>query len=283
VRDRRLIVALVAVALGAYGSMYGGVAAGGAHQRATGGATFSDTAGDVSGSDITSLTLTDDAARGRLTFALTVTGVQPATEISVYLDTDRSEATPRFWGTEVFMSWSQQPGDSPSWGVQRRNGSDWIRLDPSPTIGFTRVGNVLTWTMTRTDLGNPSGFNAYATAMDWNGIITTGEDVAPDSGFWSYDLATPPPTKAVAGKKLLVSWPVTRSDTGAPLAQATISGDPRIGGRLLPHTEQYARGSAHLSLVVPRNANGKLLQIRLTVSSGAQSTTTTTTLRIALR
>lgn len=265
--------------------------------RPSAGSSYSDTAGDTAGSDITGLTITDDAAQSRLTFTLRVAALQPATELSVYLDTDRSEPAPRFWGSEYFMAWSQQPGDNTGWTFQRRSGSEWVRLDPSVGISFSRAGGVLSWTMTRADIGNPSGFNVYATAMDTVGAITTAQDIAPDTGFWSYDLAPPPPAvvqpvigrpmltpvRAVVGKRLAVSFPVTRSDTHAPLARATMICDPTIAGRLLPHIEQFQGGKARVAFLVPKSAKGQLLRVRLTIISGDQTARTSVGYRIAGR
>ena len=75
------------------------------------------------------------------------------------------------------------------------------------------------------------------------------------------------PTRPQAGKRLTVSYPVTRSDSGAPLTTGKMRCDALIKGKPLRHSESFANGVGSLSLVVPKTAKGKLLTVRLTVTA----------------
>jgi hypothetical protein len=88
------------------------------------------------------------------------------------------------------------------------------------------------------------------------------------------------PAQPVAGKRFTVSFKVKRSDTGAPLTSGRMSGDPSVAGKIVPHRESFRGGMARLSLIVPANAAGKLLKVRLTIRAGSQSATRVANFRI---
>lgn len=89
------------------------------------------------------------------------------------------------------------------------------------------------------------------------------------------------PKRPVAGKRLLVSFPVSRSDDGAPLRTATMTCNPSLGSRVLRHTESFANGIARLSLVVPKTARGRSLKVVITVTAdNGLSTTRAPMLRV---
>lgn len=80
------------------------------------------------------------------------------------------------------------------------------------------------------------------------------------------------PTQPVAGMRLTVVFPVTRADTGAPLMRGRMICDPSIGRRAIRHVESFVGGKARLSLVVPANAAGRLLKVKVTIRAGRSST-----------
>ena len=79
------------------------------------------------------------------------------------------------------------------------------------------------------------------------------------------------PARPVAGRRFTLSMPVTRSDTGAALLTGRMECAPRLAGKLIAHTDTYARGNVRLSLVVPKTAKGKLLKVAITVTAGSRS------------
>jgi hypothetical protein len=76
-----------------------------------------------------------------------------------------------------------------------------------------------------------------------------------------------------AGKPVLVTFAVTRSDTGAPLTGGRVTCDPSVGGKLLAHVERFANGTASVRLTIPKTAKGHLLKVRLTVQLGTGTAT----------
>ena len=81
------------------------------------------------------------------------------------------------------------------------------------------------------------------------------------------------PAQAVAGKPFAVAFKVTRSDSGAPLLKGTMMCDPSVAGKLIRHTESFKAGTARTSFVVPTSAQGKVLKVKLTITSAGRSAT----------
>lgn len=89
------------------------------------------------------------------------------------------------------------------------------------------------------------------------------------------------PAKPLAGKRFTVSFKVTRSDTGARLTRGRMICDPSIVGKVLRHQESFKRGVARLSFVIPADANGKVLKVKVTIKSGKRSGTKVARFRVA--
>ena len=79
------------------------------------------------------------------------------------------------------------------------------------------------------------------------------------------------PAKPAAGKRLTIVFPVTRSDTGAPLVNGTMICDLSVAGKVIPHGDQFKNGTARLTFVVPKTAKGKLLKVKLTIKARGRS------------
>ena len=91
-------------------------------------------------------------------------------------------------------------------------------------------------------------------------------------------VATPP--QPAAGERFTISFRVTRSDTGARLTRGRMICDPSVAGRLIRHAESFKGGTARLSFVVPAKAAGKLLKVKVTIRTGAQSATKVAAFRV---
>lgn len=281
-------IAALALALGMSGA--------GAAARAEGPASFVDAAGDSQGApDITAVTVRDDAS-GVITFAVTVAGLLPVSDVEIYIDTDKNLATGSPSGAEyLLVVWVDT--DDWGWDVAHWAGTDWMESPQTSSMGLSRSGDVSTWTVSKTDLGGATGFafRVASFAADSSGNVTAS-DLAPDAGRWSYDLTPAGPTVAVArpvigkprvapahpaaGKQFSVTFPVTRSDTGAPLASGTMVCDPSIAGRVIPHTERLENGNAKLVFVIPKTAKGKLLKVTVTIKAHGRSATRVATFRV---
>ena len=323
-RARALPLAAGACVLVALGLTAGFVSSAAAHTSAAGviagSASFTDPTGDATGPapDITSVVIDGDPATG--TIRVTVTAVGYSTLgaenyplVKVYLDTDKNVATgaPNQLGSEYFLE-AFTDLEGRWWNLTRWNGSDWefVPASTSATQGFTRSGDVMTWTINRSDIGGSGAFAFFAWSSTWDANDNlTGQDEAPNSprnGTWAYDISatsapstTAPPTtttpttapasappmtiqtfltpvigkpvtvpaRVVAGKRITVSFPVTRSDNKKPLTAGTMICDPSVVGKVIRHAESFRSGVARLSFVVPITAKGKQLKVKVTIKA----------------
>jgi hypothetical protein len=296
----------IVVALGLCAG-FAGSAAARAHGAvlSTGSGMFTDPAGDAqSGApDITAATVGGDPASGTVTVAVTATGYVPASpdgmerDVLVFLDTDKNESTGSPCGCEyVLVAWNDSTGAF--WDIQRWDGSAWQSVPQSATMSASRNGDVITWRVNASDLGGATGFGFYVAAIMVDASHNVvGRDFAPDAGKWPFDIAggaaapapapaTSAPTKdltyfltpkigkpasvpasPLAGKRLTLSFSVTRSDDQKPLASGKMIAVTSIAGKVIPHTQSFVRGVARLSFVVPKTAKGKLLQVKLTIKA----------------
>ncbi len=83
-----------------------------------------------------------------------------------------------------------------------------------------------------------------------------------------------------AGKRVTVTFHVTRSDTHKPLTNGKMTCDPTIRGKLLRHSEQFRKGLARLTFTIPKSAKGELLKVRVTIRAAGKSTTRIATSRV---
>lgn len=220
--------ALALVTLAVLGAVF--VTGAGASPKApAGSATYTDPAGDAQGGpDVTKVIIDGDSATQTLTFTVTAANVpsfvsdEVEKSVSLWLDTDRDRATGDPWdGTDATLqAWVDSAGRW--WFAGRWNGTDFGSLGESPTLGFTRSGDVFSWTVSTVDLGGATNFRFYALAGIWDLSAKrfTARDDAPDTGWWEYDLsattqappATPPaapPATAESKVSLLIGAPST--------------------------------------------------------------------------
>jgi hypothetical protein len=270
----------------------------------TGVATFTDPMGDGNGApDVASVVLSSDPKTRTITvkvtavgYALPVTAPTATAVVYVDLDTDRNQSTgaPGTFGSEYYLcAWKNAAGSY--WDVARWDGGKFVHLwESSPTVRFAGSGDVLTWTLNSSDLGGAAGFNFHV----WSAALDAGDNViaqdyAPNSGKWAYELSAPAvtlkavigtpstsPGKPTAGKPFTVTFPVTRSDNGAPLRAGTMICEPSVAGKVIPHNEQFKNGTARLSFVVPEDASGKLLSVKVTIKVGTRATTKVARFRV---
>ena len=300
------VVAVVALSLAA-ALATGGSAATNHQGFMTGSKTYTDPTGDVQGPapDITSVVVIDEPSGGTINVSVTAVGYAGVAAdsypmVKVYIDADQNPTTGSLnqGGAEYALACARDP-DGSYWWIQRWEGSKYVEAAQSGTMKFTRSGDAMSWTVNKTDIGVTEGMSFYIWSSTWGADDQqTGEDVAPDDGFWSFDLSTmapltPPvvlkpvigapaatPAKPVAGRRFTIAFPVTRSDNGAVLTRGTMVCDPSVAGKVLPHAEQFQAGKARLSFAVPRTAKGKSLKVKVTIKLGTQSTTRVATFRV---
>jgi len=300
-------VCIVAAAGLCAGFVDGAAAHVGGALATAGSVTFGDPSGDAGGSapDIVSVTINGDPATGTLTVVVNASGFLPFAadgterDIDVWLDADKNESTGSRSGSEYALSaWNDATGAW--WDMGRWDGSAWKSVPQSATMSFARSGDVLTWTLNTADLGGATGFTLYVSGFRFDAAENAlGHDYAPDDGKWTYDLSaagsapsttttttTSAPTRSlttslspvigkpaavpvrpVAGKRLTLSFRVTRSDDHKPLMSGKMVGAPSVAGKLVPHTESFTRGVVRLSFIVPKTAKGKQLRVKVTIKA----------------
>ena len=101
----------------------------------------------------------------------------------------------------------------------------------------------------------------------------TGGSVARGSGKPVIGKPAVVPAQPQAGKRFTVTFRVTDTKTGGALTAGKMVCDPSIAGTVIPHTESFKAGMARLSFVVPADAGGKALKVRLTIKTPKGSAT----------
>lgn len=241
---------------------------------------YTDAAGDAgTAPDITAVTVSNDPGLTSVSFRVSV-ALRPGTMLMLVLDTDRNAGT-GWLGAERGVAVI----DASTTLAVQWNGSRWVS---GPGVATASIGSDrLDLTLPRTEFGLGETFGFFV----WTAVLgdSSNVDSAPDGGQWSYTLSqpAPPPAPSVvrpvigsplalpgrptAGKRFAISFAVTRSDTGAPLAGATMSITPTIAGKALAHTESYRAGTARMTLTVPAAARAKTLKVSLTITADGQT------------
>jgi hypothetical protein len=88
------------------------------------------------------------------------------------------------------------------------------------------------------------------------------------------------PLQPVAGTRFTVTFKVTRGVAGAPLMRGTMVCDPSVAGQVIRHSESFKRGFARLSFVVPANAAGRTLKVKVTIKAATGLATRIATFRV---
>lgn len=242
---------------------------------------FNDAAGDVQGvPDITKVEVSNDSA-SKITLTISAAGIGQYLvdnadgsyyELIALFDTDRN---PSAGSSDGFDSRFFAERDS-QW-----QGSSAGHQPEVPDRGHRDHSDQ------HADLGDTTSFAfTVAVASVDASAGQTSIDLAPDASPFGYTLDLTPvvvkpplgtvhavPAHPVAGKSFSISVPVTRSDDGTALAQASVNAQATVQGKHAPVRTRYADGNATVSLTVPHNASGKLLKLMLTVSSGGQTST----------
>jgi len=121
-----------------------------------------------------------------------------------------------------------------------------------------------------------------------NGTLNAYDAPANTGNVWTkntfgrpvFDRPVTAPTKPVADTRFTFTLPVTRSDTGAPQTTGTMTCDPSVAGKVLRHAESFTNGRARLSFVVPKTAKGKLLKVKVKITTGVTSATKAFTYKV---
>jgi hypothetical protein len=262
-----------------------------ASPRAVADQTYSDAVGDANGGpDVTGVTVTNDA-NGTVTMVISV-ALPAESFMLVGIDNNLDATTERYMGvlslgSGLFMKvFSSTDPQMALVGSLQLSGTD-----TTATLSFAK-----------SDVGINQAFNfviGTARSLDQS-------DLSDFAGPYQYTLATappppPPPTtttpapavvtpvigspvmtplKAIAGKRMTVTFAVTRSDNGQPLTSGKMVCDPSVAGKVIRHAESFKAGTAKLSFLVPKAAKGKQLKVKVTIKAGTQSATKVVAFRV---
>jgi hypothetical protein len=265
------------------------------------GMSFTDPAGDAADApDVTAVTVSNDIG-GNIMFHVAVANFTPESRIVLYLDTDKNASTGEDGADFLLgLDHSTDPA-SEGWVLLQWNGTEWADAAQHSTVAAASDSTFADFRINKSDLGGTSGFAFQVWTRRYVAGAVTARDFAPDGSLstWTYDLVAPKPAptptvvkpvfgaakivpaKPVAGKKLVFTVAVKRSDTGAPLTAGTMSCDPSVAGKVIKHAESFSGGKAKLAFVVPKTAKGKLLKVKVRIVNGAQAATKVATYKVA--
>jgi hypothetical protein len=267
-----------------------------ASPRAFADQTFVDPAGDANGGpDVTAVTVSNDAT-GTVKMVVSVALPQSSLML-VGIDNNLDGSLERYMGAYSMGS-----------GLLLQAAS---KTDPTfafvPSLKLSGTETTATLSFAKDELAIGQTFNfVIGTAQSLE-----ASDLSDFAGPYQYTLTTAPPpatttsttmtttpppapavikpviaapvstpTAPVAGKRMTVTFLVTRSDNGKPLTNGTMVCDPSVAGKVITHAESFKAGKATLSFVVPKSAKGKQLKVKVTITTGAQSASKIVTFRV---
>jgi hypothetical protein len=256
--------------------------------------TFADALGDSGlAPDITSVTVSSpDSEQIVVTVAI---ANQPAlaSGAAVYLDLDTdlnvSTGNPGHSGADYVLS---IVGNA-DFGAVRWNGKSYVGVI-MPSLSVAYAQGVATFTVNRSDVGDPTGFNFYVITQPDTSSNPSVFDLAPEQGTWSYQIAGATLTlriaSAVASKpRSGASWTakirVVRSDTDKDLgSEGTVACAARVRRLTLKAafvgTDTVTQNGLSRTFAVckwrlPKTSRGKLATGKVTATYSSASTSHT--------
>jgi hypothetical protein len=243
--------------------------------------TYTDPAGDSgTAPDITAVVVSN-THEGVVTFHVRVNLV-PQTGLRAVLDADLDLKI--FGGYTILVS--MMPSGSVHAAVLDGHGAS----PPGAALVATAFEGVVEFSFQKEPLGIDE---AFAFALSTYSLLapSAGGDQAPDDYWnvaWRYVLseAAPPPppvmrpvigkpiavpARPLAGKRFTVTFPVTRSDDGAPLTTGSLACTTKVAAKVVPHRHTFGAGNARVTLAVPKATRGKRLTIGVKVAVDEQA------------
>jgi hypothetical protein len=285
----KLMLALLAAALVAVCAAWPAVA--------SNSAGFADPAGDSGNApDITAVNVSNDDS-GTITFRVTIANrpsLSLADLVLLVMDTDANPSN----GIHGFDYLIGVAGGNIPLFFNGASGTPQRSQASSLQASYT--GGVLTISVNRADIGNPTGPIYFYLAGSGDGGATTGDDAPDGTAVWSYQMiisaappatTTPTPTtpttpaaplqlsargfsvkKAKVGNQELITagMAVSRSDTGGGLEGGQVACAAKLAGKAVKGFSTPTRGGIAVCVWrVPVTAatRGKLLTGSITVTS----------------
>lgn len=259
----------------------------------TRGAEFNDPAGDAGNAlDITTVDVEDNGTDFGFRVLFPPGFPDSSDIIEILIETDHNPATGRTSdGADYGLFF--QGGSPSSYGLVKFQGD-----------GFTQVhfddvevvwGTGLEFDIAAADLGVTTGFDFKVLTGVGLPLQPPNADVAPDTGFWHYDLGGPPPPitfdrvlttapkKPRTGKafELQVAIRLVRGSESAVRAPDGLTCTATAGkAKLKTKVKRLSANAAACDLTVPKKTKGKTLTVKVTARYGDQSKNATYTAKI---
>jgi len=241
-------------------------------------ASFADPAGDSGAApDITAVAVSNDVA-GNVTFSVTVANQPTLAADAVLLLVIDSDDNATTGDSDGFDYGFVTTGASPGYVLLHWDGSNYVEA-PTTTVHMSYSGGVATIAINKSELANTSKFAFGVLGAEVSGGQIIASDGAPDSSAWEYTLTTPPPPPPPpkplalsagkpaakplhpkAGLAFVVSVPVKRTDTGAPLTSGQVTCTVTVGGKPVRAAGRIVGGKAQCVVRVPKATKGKMLR-----------------------
>jgi hypothetical protein len=289
VKARLLLLTLLAGALVALPA----AALGSSSRTTVNSQSFPDSTGeDAQAPDVTSVDVSNTDA-GMITFKINISNrpaFTPDMLVLMWLDTDANPATgdPQSLGADYAIQ--LEPG---AVGLFKWDGTTFSSAPSQTTLTFGYDATGATIRVGIQDLGGTKKINFGVDAVSGITVDAQGnddftnahDDFAPDLGHGFYNYAvltkvtltqtafTTTPKRAKSGARFTASLAATESDTGGPVAKATIACVATIKGVRLRATHSLANGVASCFWKLPATSKGKTLTG--TISITVQGTTLT--------
>ncbi len=115
----------------------------------------------------------------------------------------------------------------------RWNGATWESVPPSASMRVTGTSDSVTFAVSTTDIGGGSSFRFYVVAGTWNSTTETFDtrDEAPDTGWWSYDIAASTPPESGTTSAWVSAHPRRRRAPRSPGSHSSSVFPPSSSGR----------------------------------------------------
>jgi hypothetical protein len=277
-------------------------AAGAPSAAATGGATFSDPAGDTTTApDITAVSVSNDD-QGLVTFRATIAnrtalGVDDVIAIGI----GTNDPDPIVGKRDDSMNFILGLGADGAF-LLRWDGESMAEVDPQPgSVTGSFTGGVAAMTVRQEDLGPgfpdnsvPISFDFFVLGILFSGFDVAAQDDAPDGTNWSFKLSEPlrsivtsfGAAKSVkAGNSLVALLGVAHGDTGAAVRSGKVSCKARLGTKPLKGVGKFvavtltASGrrvqspNARCTWKIPKSGKNKTVKGSITVTESGLTVT----------
>ena len=252
--------------------------------------TYTDPSGDSGAAgDITGIAVTGDKASGQVVFKITGSNLASSGLNPLFLTID-SDANPLTGdltdhGTDYWFGMDFEQG----YGFQHWTGSDWVDTS-SLSVQIRGSTSELTISVNRSELGNSSTFNFYASTFF---VLGSTRDIAPNEGAFNYsfdtngpridsvDVQTTPAAGPKAGKRFVIKpsalkLPPDGRDSTTPILPESYSCTAKLGARALA-----GQSTGRCTFAIPKQkSRGKRLTVQLTVTYQGTTKTVPLTFKV---